>query len=124
MTLEVDASGTPITINTSTGLYTAPAASTVIVTLTANGTDAGSSFVNVTSAAGNTGTGYGGATATWNPSTTGTFSFVMPGSGEVYFYGRHSLGYGGSKSNGSVVNIQNSGQTNNVSFNYDNPLQL
>jgi len=122
--LEVNAAANPITMNVSTGKYTAPPSSTVNVKLSASGTDSGSTFVSVSTAPGNGGSFLGGATAQWNPGAIDVFSFVMPLSGEVWFYGRHDLGIGGSKSNASQLQITNGSNITTVSFNYDNPLQL
>lgn len=122
--LEVNAAANPVTMNVATGKYTAPAESVVQVRLSASGTDSGSTYLNVSTAPGNGGSFLGGVSATWNPGSVDMFSFVMPLSGEVWFYGRHSLGIGGSKSNASQVQIINGSNITNFSFNYDNPLQL
>lgn len=110
------------TFDRDTGRYTSTPGNLVVVDLIANGTDSGSSYVNVTNSPNPGGLAYGGATSYWGPSVPGNFSFIMPASGEVWFFGRHALGDGGGTSNASVVKIHDSGNTIQFSFNFNDPL--
>lgn len=105
-----------------TGRYVASPGDLIKVRLSANGTDSGTSYINVTDRATPGGVLYGSAQVTWNPGSPEEFQFVMPAAGEVFFYGRHSLGDGGSKSNASQVLLDNTGRTINFTFTFDNPL--
>jgi len=95
------------TFDTATGLYTAPAGSTVTVTLHSNGTGKGRAEV---------GAGPLSLTTAWNGGEHDAFSendshyFTMPPSGEIYFSGSHRETYGSSDSNVTINNNQGPSQ--------------
>ncbi|MDT7830507.1 PKD domain-containing protein [Pricia sp. S334] len=95
------------TFDAATGLYTAPAGSTVTVTLHSKGTGKGRAEV---------GAGPLSLTTAWNGGEHDTFSendshyFTMPPSGEIYFSGSHRETYGSSDSNVTMSNNQGPSQ--------------
>ncbi|CAZ94534.1 Ig-like domain-containing protein [Zobellia galactanivorans] len=87
---------TPTTFDPLTGRYTAPAGTSINVNLESYGTGKGGATLSAHTGSNQTGTSLLTLQTSWNESSSSTFfdddngSFIMPSSGEVYFYGRHT----------------------------------
>ncbi|SDE23050.1 protein of unknown function [Pricia antarctica] len=96
--------------NPSTGIYRAPAGTTVTVTLSSGGSGSGTG-----SASG----GGGSANTCWGGTGTGcgstdSYTFIMPASGQVSFTANH---YGGGSSNSTQLTIASNNESQNYSMN-------
>ena len=92
----------------STGIYTAPAGSSVTVNLTSGGSGSGDGSISG---------GGGNASTCWGrPGCNGTdsYTFIMPSSGSVSFTGSHSSSDGSS---GTSVSIESNDETHTYSMN-------
>ncbi len=94
----------------STGIYRAPAGTTVTVTLSSGGSGSGTG-----SASG----GGGSASTCWGSSGTGcrstdSYTFIMPASGQVSFTANHS---GGGSSNSTQLAIASNNESQSYSMN-------
>lgn len=99
-----------VSFNSVTGEYSAPAGSTVIVTVTAGGAGdcTGAAYADTNSGGGNN---LGGTNVTYPGDAYKQFSFVMPANGIAWFSGWRQIGGAGVNSNYVMVEISSNGQT-------------
>ncbi|MFI8604322.1 Ig-like domain-containing protein, partial [Cellulophaga baltica] len=113
----------PITFDPTTGVYTAPAGSTVTVYLDTQGVGKGSAWVNILESSLNINTSWNGLEDEMFLESD-TDSFIMPASGVVTFEGNHFDTFNFSFGSSNVNIFNNQGGPSAISFSMDRNIAM